>query len=141
MSSARSAPSSAGNDVPVETTIRNFRSGDEADWLALVQAAPDFPYAFLGRSPSPDALRMTVAHPWIDAANSLFFAEADGQLVGYAELWHGRGMERSTGRVLVHPICRRQGLGTRLSRCIEARARVLGSTYLDVQLCTGHCWS
>ena len=48
----------------------------------------------------------------MDAARNLFFAEAAGQLVGYAELWHAVGLARTTARVLVHPAWR--GLGRAL---------------------------
>jgi mycothiol synthase len=114
--------------------IRNYRPGDEAQWLALIRAAPDFPYSIFNRSPSLDALRVLLEHPYMDAAHNLFFVEADGCLVGYGELWHAPGRPRSTFRVLVHPDWRRQGLGTKLLRTIEARARELDGKYLDVQI-------
>lgn len=114
--------------------IRNYRPGDEQAWLALIQAAPDFPYALFNRSPSLDALRVMLEHPHMDSAHNLFVAEADGRFVGYGELWHVLGRPRNTSRVLVHPQRRRQGLGAGLLRAIEARARVLGGQYLDVQI-------
>jgi len=91
VSSESGEPSSDELHVPGKTTIRNYRSGDEWGWLALLQAAPDFPYLFLNRSPSLDALRMTLAHPWMDATHNLFVAEGDGRLAGYSELWHSGG--------------------------------------------------
>ena len=120
----------AGASLP----IRNYRPGDETAWLALIQAAPDFPYEIFNRSPSLDALRVMVEHPYMDAAQNLFFAEAHESVVGYAELWHAHGWPRGTLRVLVHAQWRRQGLGTRLVRTIEARARQLGAHYLDVAI-------
>jgi mycothiol synthase len=117
--------------------IRNYQSGDEPQWLALIQAAPDFPYAIFNRSPSLDALRMMLEHPYMDPAHNLFFAEAGANLVGYGELWAAPGRRRGVLRVLVHSAWRRQGLGTRLLGTIEARARELGAQYLDVEIESG----
>jgi mycothiol synthase len=114
--------------------IRNYRPGDEAQWLALLRAAPDFPYSIFNRSPSLDALRVLLEHPYMDAARNLFFAESGGGLAGYAELWHAPGGRRAVVRVLVHPAWRRQGLRTGLLRAAEARARELGAQYLDIQI-------
>jgi len=114
--------------------IRNYRPGDEGAWLALIRSAPDFPYSLFNRSPSPDGLRMMLEHPYMDPAHNLFFAEAEGRLAGYGELWHAPGRPRNTLRVLVHPDWRRRGLGTRLLRTIEARARALGGQRLDTQI-------
>jgi GNAT superfamily N-acetyltransferase len=114
--------------------IHNYRSGDEGAWLALIQAAPDSPYAIFNRSPSLDALRVMLEHPYMDAMHNLFFVKADGGLIGYGELWHAPGRPRNILRVLVHPDWRRHGLGTRLLRTIEARARELDGQYLDVQI-------
>lgn len=118
----------------VPWTLRNYRPGDEARWLALIRAAPDFPYAVFGHTPSLDALRMVLEHPQMDPAHNLFFAEAEGCSVGYAELWHAPGRPRHTGRVLVHPRWRRQGLGSALLQTIAIRARELDGKYLDVQI-------
>jgi len=118
----------------VSLPVRNYRPGDEQAWLALIQAAPDFPYSLFNRSPSLDALRVMLEHPYMDPAHNLFFAEAAGCFVGYGEHWHAPDGLRSTMRVLVHPDWRRQGLGTSLLRIIEARARELGVPYLDTQI-------
>jgi mycothiol synthase len=117
-----------------QPSIRNFRPGDEQAWLSLILAAPDFPYAFFNRRPSIDALQMTLAHPAMDAAHNLFFAEVAAQLVGYAELWHAAGLKRATARVLVHPTWRRKGVGRRLLGLLEGRARAGGGTHMDIQI-------
>ncbi len=119
---------------PVPWILRTYRPGDEAPWLDLIRAAPDFPYAVFGHAPSMDALRIVLEHPQMDPAHNLFFAEADGSVVGYAELWYAAGRPRTTGRVLVHPGRRRQGLGTVLLRTIAGRARELGGEHLDIQI-------
>ena len=40
-----------------DVVIRNYRPGDEHSSLALIDAAPDFPYYWFNRSASLDALR------------------------------------------------------------------------------------
>jgi mycothiol synthase len=115
-------------------TIRNYRPGDEEAWVALMRAAADFPYAMFNQSPSLDALRTMIRHPYMDAEHNLFSSEARGEMVGYAELWHAPDKPRTTGRVLVHPAWRRGGLGTALLRHIEARGRHVGGRYLDMQI-------
>jgi len=77
---------------------------------------------------------MTIEHPSMDAANNLWFAEARGRLVGYAELWHDIGRPRKVFKLLVHPEWRRRGLGTELLRRVEDRARLLGGSRLDVMV-------
>ena len=114
--------------------IRGFRQGDEVAWLELVKAAPDFPYVIFNQSPSLDALRMTVEHPSMDAAHNLWFAEFEGHLIGYAELWHDEGRPRKVFKLLVHPDWRQKGLGTELLKLIEQRARCLGGARLDVMV-------
>jgi mycothiol synthase len=123
-------------------TLRNFRAGDEEEWLTLLDSAPDFAYSFFNQSPTIDVLRMVVEHPHMDAAHNLFFAELGGHLAaspesarrfaGYAELWCAEGKPRAVGRLLVHPQWRHQKLGTRLLGCIEGRAQAIGSQYLDM---------
>ena len=117
-----------------QTAVRNFRPGDEQSWLSLILAAPDFPYTFFNRPPSLDALKMTLAHPAMDAAHNLFFAEVAGQLIAYAELWHAAGLKRATARVLVHPTWRRRGIGRRLLGLLEELARAAAGTYMDIQI-------
>ena len=114
--------------------IRCFRHGDERAWLGLIREASDFPYLIFNQSPSLDALRMTIEHPSMDLARNLWFAESDGRLVGYAELWHDEGRQRKVFKVLVHPDWRRRGLGTELLRHVEERARLLGGSRLDVMV-------
>jgi len=121
------------NSVP-SAIIRSYRDGDEHEWLALLRAAPDFDYAFFNRTPSLDALRIVLEHPAMDATHNLFFAEQDGHIVGYAELWYAPGRGRAIGRVLVHPAWRQRGLGTSLLQHMEARGRTLGGHYLDIQI-------
>jgi mycothiol synthase len=114
--------------------IRNYRPGDEAAWLRLLQAAPDFDYLFFNQPASLDALRMVIEHPHMDAANNLFYAHSGNDFVGYAEVWCAIGHIRAVGRVLVHPRWRRRGLGRQLMGCIEHRAAAAGSEYLDVSI-------
>ena len=121
--------------------IRNYRPGDEEAWLALIRACLDFRQRFFNRSPSLDALRVVIEHPHMDAAQNLFFAEASGLFVGYAELWCAAGTEltaRTVGRLLVHPEWRRCGLGTALLARIEHRARAEGGRYLDIMAAKQH---
>lgn len=115
-------------------SIRNYRPGDETAWLELIKAAPDFPYLIFGQRPSLDALRMIVGHPSMDAANNLWFAESQGCLVGYAELWHDMGQSRKVFKLLVHPVWRHRGLGSELLSHVERRARILGGSRLDVMV-------
>ena len=111
--------------------IRNYQAGDERAWLALIHACPDFNEHFFNRSPSLDALRVVVEHPHMDPGRSLFFADSGSGFAGYAEVWCAQGQARAVGRVLVHPQWRRRGLGSALLRRTEARARAVGSVYLD----------
>lgn len=117
-----------------DVVIRNYRPGDEHDWLALIEAAPDFPYDWFNRRASLDALRTALQHPDMHPTHNTFFAEAAGQVVGYAELWRSPGRTRGVGRVLVHPGWRRRGLGTELLRSIAQRARVTGADRLDISV-------
>jgi mycothiol synthase len=144
--------------------IRNYQPGDEADWLALLNAAPDSAYQFFNQSPSLNVLRMVVEHPHMDATRNLFFAELSThseaspasarrivasvqparrfaaspqqarRFAGYAEVWGAEGKPRAVGRLLVHPRWGRQKLGSRLLRRIEGRALEIGCQYLDVAL-------
>ena len=134
MTSPRDTAVSAPQTPVRQWRIRCFRSGDEAAWLELLKAAPDFRYLIFSCSPSLDALRMIIEHPSMDAAHNLWFAEANHRLVGCAELWHDEGRPRSVFKVLVHPGWRRRGLGTELLRRVEQRARSLGGTRLDVMV-------
>lgn len=77
---------------------------------------------------------MTVEHPSMDAANNLWFAEANGRMVGYAKLWHDVGRPRKVFKLLVHPEWRHRGLSTELLRRVEERARLLGGSRLDVMV-------
>ena len=115
-----------------DVVIRNYRPGDEHSSLALIDAAPDFPYYWFNRSASLDALRTVPEHPDMHPSHNLFFAEAAGQVVGYAELWRSPERTRGVGRVLVHPQWRRRRLGTELLQRISQRARVSGANRLDV---------
>jgi mycothiol synthase len=121
--------------------IRNYRPGDEKAWLELIRACPDFAQSFFNRSASLDALRVVIEHPQMDAVHNLFFAEARGQFVGYAELWcatRSGPTARTVGRLLVHPNWRRRGLGTMLLARIEPRARAEGGSYLDIMAAEQH---
>lgn len=114
--------------------IRNYRSGDEERWLALLHAAPSSGQDSFNQRPSLDVLRMVIEHPHMDAMQNLFFAEVGERLVGYAELWRTPGRPRTAGRLLVHPNWRRQRLGTALLTHIEKRAHSDGGSYLDVRV-------
>jgi len=118
--------------------IRNYEAGDETPWLALIRACPDFDEHFFNRSPSLDALRVVVEHPHMDPGRSLFFADSGSGFAGYAEVWCAEGQARAVGRVLVHPHWRRRGLGSALLKRTEARARAVGSEYLDVLIAESH---
>jgi len=112
--------------------IRTYRPGDDEGWLGLVSAAPDFVHDFFDQHPSAEVLRLIVAHPQMDAAHNLFFAESRGQVVAYAELWRAPAHPRLTSRILVHPQWRRRGLGSALLSHVERRARAEGGRYLDI---------
>ncbi|MBM4431267.1 MAG: GNAT family N-acetyltransferase, partial [Chloroflexi bacterium] len=129
----RVTPSAVGQAV-----IRNYRPGDEPQWLRLLTASPDFVHDFFNQFPSLDVLRLVVQYPHMDAARNLFFAELGGELVGYAELWRRTGLPRTVARVLVHPDWRRRGLGAALLAQVEMRARTEGGRYLDILVAGEH---
>ena len=68
MTSPRDTAVSAPQTPVRQWRIRCFRSGDEAAWLELLKAAPDFPYLIFSCSPSLDALRMIMTFALVDLA-------------------------------------------------------------------------
>ena len=117
---------------PGGVTIRRFRDGDAATWLALQASTgiydPVDPGLFVGEF--GDCAK--------DHADRILFAEVDGAPVGVSAVWFPEDAPTSAGRVhwvAVRPDYQRRGIGRALVGATLARAREMG--YASAYLTTG----
>lgn len=97
----------------------------------------------------PDVLnieRRSFSIPWQEAtfrgllrrhSASLFVAEDEGRLVGYAVLWF-RADEAELGDLAVHPEARRHGLGRWILDGALREARLRGATHVFLEVREGN---
>ena len=82
-----------------------------------------------GEDTSEEYLLASLEWPNYRPAQDVWIAELNGQIVGYA-LALEQPSQRCTLYVVVHPVQRRKGLGTRLLELTLDRAREVGSKHI-----------
>ena len=117
-------PASAGDDW-----VRQAGTGDAGDVAALLDA--------LGYPCSRAEAAERIAVVQADRRQVLLLAECDGRVQGLVametlySIAHGNELARITALV-VAPGCERQGVGRRLLRAVEQRARQAGIARIEV---------
>jgi ribosomal protein S18 acetylase RimI-like enzyme len=118
----------AGSVDPV-LRVRAAELGDASDVARLL--------GDLGYPSTRDEAAERISIVRHDPRQHLLLAEMDGQVCGliatYTRFAFSRGAEvTQITAIVVSPACHRQGIGRRLLREVEARARRAGVTCLDI---------
>jgi GNAT superfamily N-acetyltransferase len=116
--------------------LHSFRPEDaEAVWT-LHDAALEDVAVHGGRGPWEEDLR-DIPAAYLEPGGEFLVALADGKLMGMAGLLRLSPREAEIKRMRVHPDFQRRGLGRRLLRELEDRARALGFQRLRLDTTEG----
>ena len=110
--------------------IRNYRNADFNDFVLLFREAEQ--REPIGRPDTPQAILDKFYHPGFDIEHDLLVVEHAGEIIGFMDILPELGIRRIIADCWLKPEHRRKGLGKRLLKRADTRAKELGADFLHV---------